>query len=145
MTKDQLIIILLYKKIKMTTNSRTWSSLLRAVYVLYSIGKHLVIYLWSAISDWAWYRKPLISGWRERSPTLFGIVNELFSEIQYPTPCLPNRSVQWLLGNMLACEPKGHGFNVSGYVNKCFDIGMDSDADIEMTVFSPTYFLLISE
>ncbi len=54
---------------------------------------------------------------------------------------------QWLKSEAFFCERRVLGSNPADVTNIfCIsDIGMDSDADIGMAVFSPTYFLPISE
>jgi hypothetical protein len=72
------------------------------------------------------------------------------SNIRHPN--IP-KLAQWLRSNAFTCENKGLGFESYGYDKYLLDIGYrnklrcqyQNSSGIGMTVFSPTYFLPISE
>ncbi len=55
-----------------------------------SIGGHLVLYPWWAISDWAWYRNVWYRTKERRVRHYTGYRNKLLSDIRYPTLTLEN-------------------------------------------------------
>ncbi len=115
-----------------------------------AIGRHLLRYPWSAISDWAWNRNLQYQTEESGVRHYIGYRNKLLSYIQHS---VVYGSVQWLRGNALDGEKKSLGLESSGGEKTLFDIGYrnglrcqyQNSSDIGMTVCIPTYFLPISE